>query len=178
MHNAELIDANEFKKHRVTLEVLIGDVDKHLSGGRKKAVKSTRSVDLKEPKTIVGKYVGFNDVCLNRNSDTVLIIINEHFHLKIVSWMINLGKSYPNLIQIYRIGKTFENRPIMLLKVCIYFANMLNRTRDCFISASLKMTHSVKSQETKPLFLFDGGIHAREWVSITTIIYLIDRVRF
>lgn len=38
------------------------------------------------------------------------------------------------------------------------------------------MTNSIKSKETKPLFLFDGGIHAREWASITTVVYLIDKV--
>ena len=40
-----------------------------------------------------------------------------------------------------------------------------------------KISQSVKSKESKPMFLYDGGIHAREWVSITTIIYLIDKVR-
>jgi len=29
----------------------------------------------------------------------------------------------------------------------------------------------------KPLFLYESGIHAREWLSIATNIYIIDRVK-
>lgn len=41
--------------------------------------------------------------------------------------MIELSKKYPNLVQLIRIGKTYENRPIVVLRVNIldYF-NKIN----------------------------------------------------
>ena len=38
------------------------------------------------------------------------------------------------------------------------------------------MTDSLQTKESKPLFLYDGGIHAREWAAVSTIVYIIDRV--
>ena len=39
------------------------------------------------------------------------------------------------------------------------------------------MTHNLKRRLNKPLFLFDGGIHAREWLAIATVTTLIDKVK-
>jgi hypothetical protein len=39
------------------------------------------------------------------------------------------------------------------------------------------MTHKPNNKVSKPLFLFDGGIHAREWISVATIVVLIDQVK-
>jgi hypothetical protein len=41
----------------------------------------------------------------------------------------------------------------------------------------IKLTAKSKRKEEKKVFVFDGGIHAREWISITTVVYLIDAVR-
>ena len=43
-------------------------------------------------------------------------------------------------------------------------------------SENFKISENIRGHETKPLFLFEGGIHAREWLSITTNIYFIDKV--
>ena len=40
-----------------------------------------------------------------------------------------------------------------------------------------KLTNNPKAKDPKPLFLYDGGIHAREWLSVATVIYMIDKVR-
>ncbi len=69
--------------------------------------------------------------------------------------MFQLAKRHPELVQIYKIGRSFENRPIIILK----------------------LTHKPRTKTKKPLFLFESGIHAREWLSIATNTFCIDRVR-
>ena len=36
---------------------------------------------------------------------------------KIKTWMNDLAQTYPDLVQVYKIGKTFQKRPIMVMKV-------------------------------------------------------------
>ncbi|CAF1015022.1 unnamed protein product [Brachionus calyciflorus] len=73
---------------------------------------------------------------------------------QINSWLLNLAKSDSDLVHLRKIGSTFEKRNIFVLKI----------------------TNNLKRKDPKPLFLFDGGIHAREWLSVSTIIFMIDRL--
>lgn len=66
--------------------------------------------------------------------------------------MVRLRRKYPQLVRVYTIGKTFENRPILVLQ----------------------LTHMPQNNIKKPLFLFESGIHAREWLSIATNTIFID----
>ncbi|MBN2824113.1 MAG: peptidase [Campylobacterales bacterium] len=54
----------------------------------------------------------------------------------------NLQKSYPNLIEIIKIGETYEKRDIVLAKI----------------------SQNVSSADKKPAMLYTGSIHAREWI--------------
>jgi len=61
-------------------------------------------------------------------------------------------KQYPTLISIESIGKTWENRDIMLAKV----------------------TLNVENADLKPALLFTGTIHAREWIGNELAVSFID----
>ena len=42
----------------------------------------------------------------------------------------------------------------------------------------LRVSKDIGPVPTKPIILIDAGIHAREWVSVSTIMYIINQVRF
>ena len=101
--------------------------------------------------------------------------------------MLNLSKKYPNFVQVKRIGRSHEKRPIMSLRVCKRIAysllfSIFSKHKQNYKWSNLinklkkKMTHKPKAKISKQLFLFDGGIHAREWLSVATIVVLIDQV--
>ncbi len=54
----------------------------------------------------------------------------------------NLQKNHPNLIEIIKIGQTYEKRDIVLAKI----------------------SQNVSKADTKPAMLYTGSIHAREWI--------------
>lgn len=66
----------------------------------------------------------------------------------------DLADSYPDLASIFTLnGVTWENRTIK----------------------GLVLTSNVKSYKDKPVIYFNGGIHAREWISSATVMYLLYR---
>jgi hypothetical protein len=93
---------------------------------------------------VIGKFASYSDVsCFFQIYKTFLEFKIFLLNLKkIVEWMKELGQLYPNLIQVKTIGKTFEKRPIVVLKMSDNIGNNFNN---------------------KQLFLFESGIHAREW---------------
>lgn len=40
----------------------------------------------------------------------------------------------------------------------------------------LRLSNKISDNPTKPIVLIDAGIHAREWVSVSTIMYLINQL--
>ncbi len=42
--------------------------------------------------------------------------------------------------------------------------------------ANNKLTHLSSKSQQKPLFFFESGIHAREWLSIASNIFFIEKV--
>jgi len=59
-----------------------------------------------------------------------------------LSFLYEMQKSYPNLIEIIKIGTTYEDRDIVLAKI----------------------SKDVSTADSKPAMLYTGSIHAREWV--------------
>ena len=53
-----------------------------------------------------------------------------------------MQKKYPNLIEVIKIGTTYEERDIILVKI----------------------SQNVKQADEKPALLYTGSIHAREWI--------------
>ncbi len=59
-----------------------------------------------------------------------------------LSFLYEMQKRYPNLIQIEKIGTTYEERDIVIAKI----------------------SKNVETADSKPAMLFTGSIHAREWI--------------
>lgn len=70
----------------------------------------------------------------------------------IYSWIDSLAIQFPDLVKVEHIGTTFENRQMKALHI------------------------SGNSQELNPdkkTIVITGGIHAREWISVSTVCYII-----
>uniref|UniRef100_A0A182YKX0 Peptidase M14 domain-containing protein n=3 Tax=Anopheles stephensi TaxID=30069 RepID=A0A182YKX0_ANOST len=80
----------------------------------------------------------------------------DHFWTldEIYHYMNRLEKTYPNLVRVMTIGKTFENRSILAITV----------SKDGRIN------------QTRPVVLVDAGVHAREWASHMSALYLIHQL--
>uniref|UniRef100_A0A914CBL4 Peptidase M14 carboxypeptidase A domain-containing protein n=1 Tax=Acrobeloides nanus TaxID=290746 RepID=A0A914CBL4_9BILA len=74
-----------------------------------------------------------------------------HRYDEIVEYMLNLKETFPELVQILNITKSFENRDLIGIKIG-------------------------KEQAIKPSFFIDAGIHAREWIAPATAIYIINEM--
>ncbi|KAK3085609.1 hypothetical protein FSP39_006042 [Pinctada imbricata] len=68
---------------------------------------------------------------------------------EVTEWMYNLARRYSDMVTIVNISQSFEKRPIVGLKIS-----------------------SGKGNAEKPNFFIEGGIHAREWISPATVIYM------
>ncbi len=59
-----------------------------------------------------------------------------------LQYLHEMEKKYPNLIKVIKIGTTYENRDIVLVKI----------------------SKDVQNADNKPALLYTGSIHAREWI--------------
>jgi hypothetical protein len=66
----------------------------------------------------------------------------------------NLQKENPNLIEIIKIGETYEKRDIVLAKI----------------------SQNVQEADTRPAMLYTGSIHAREWIGNELALDFMDHV--
>uniref|UniRef100_A0A182MWB1 Peptidase M14 domain-containing protein n=1 Tax=Anopheles culicifacies TaxID=139723 RepID=A0A182MWB1_9DIPT len=80
----------------------------------------------------------------------------EHFWTldEIYRYMERMEKTFPNLVRVMTIGQTYENRSILAISI----------SRDGRIN------------QTRPVVLVDAGIHAREWASHMSAMYLIHQL--
>ncbi|XP_068244163.1 carboxypeptidase B-like [Palaemon carinicauda] len=77
---------------------------------------------------------------------------NYHSTEDMYDYMSWLEIHYPNLVTIIDIGKSYENRSLLVVKI------------------------SEPSDKPKPAIWIDGGLHAREWVSPATAMYILNRL--
>ncbi|KAK6731745.1 hypothetical protein RB195_007919 [Necator americanus] len=76
-----------------------------------------------------------------------------HSYDHIISWMEDIQRFYPDKARVVNIGMTEEGRPIKGIKI-----------------------GSGVYRNDKRIVWIDGGIHAREWAAVHTVIYVIDRL--
>ncbi|CAB3410819.1 unnamed protein product [Caenorhabditis bovis] len=75
-----------------------------------------------------------------------------HSYATIVDYMRDIERKYPNRARVFSIGKTVEGRDIYAIKI------------------------GQNIVQNKRIFWIDGGIHAREWAAVHTVVWFIDRV--
>lgn len=72
----------------------------------------------------------------------------------IYNWFDDLVDRYPDLLEVEWIGQTYEGRDIKALRIS---------------------AHKKKGKHIKTVVL-TGGVHAREWISISTVCYILSRM--
>jgi len=72
---------------------------------------------------------------------------------EVTDWLTNLANDHSELVQRIDIGKTFEGRTQWVLKIS-----------------------GKDNGRTKPVFFFDGLIHAREWITAATVTYMTQQL--
>ncbi|XP_064611853.1 carboxypeptidase B-like [Liolophura sinensis] len=65
------------------------------------------------------------------------------------AWMEQMANSYSNRVELFNISSSYEGRTITAMKIT-----------------------GANSSDSRPGFFFNGGIHAREWISPATVIYM------
>jgi carboxypeptidase A2 len=75
-----------------------------------------------------------------------------HTYDEIIDWLNELPLAYPDLVTLVPIGESYQGREILAVKIT--------------------------SQDTsnKPKVWFDGGLHAREWISTATVVYILGHL--
>lgn len=63
-----------------------------------------------------------------------------------------LAAKYPSMASTFTLGNTYEGRPMKAITI------------------------STKPNSGKPTLWFDGGLHAREWITVPTVTYIADRL--
>jgi len=63
-----------------------------------------------------------------------------------------LANSYPNIVKVEQLGQSYERRPIYVVKV------------------------GSDTGRKKPSIWIDGGIHAREWIAVSTVTYMLNKL--
>ena len=71
-----------------------------------------------------------------------------------LQYLHDMEKKYPKLIEVIKIGTTYENRDIVLVKI----------SRD------------VSNADSKPALLYTGSIHAREWIGHELALKFIEHI--
>lgn len=64
-----------------------------------------------------------------------------------------ISQEYPDFVEVETIGKSFEGVPLRVIKI----------------------KPDQNSTETKSIWV-DGGIHAREWIAVSSVLYLINEL--
>lgn len=77
--------------------------------------------------------------------------LSYHNFATINSWLDCLAVSFPHKVEVREIGRSFEGRPLKVVRIG-------------------------DGDSSKPAVFIDGGIHAREWVSPAAVTYLIHRM--
>ncbi|KAL5021895.1 hypothetical protein ScPMuIL_001050 [Solemya velum] len=72
---------------------------------------------------------------------------------EINAWTKNITSVYSSLASMFQITTSYEGRPVYAIKIS-----------------------STNSSASKPIFFFDGGIHAREWISPATMMYMTNQL--
>jgi hypothetical protein len=109
-------------------------------------VENVRTLVERESKELVQR------VPFNTEDHPSKITINQYHTLDdILSYMNSVVSTYPGIASIVNIGMSYQNRALTAIKIG-------------------------KPGSNKPAVWIDGGIHAREWITTATVVYIINEL--
>lgn len=94
--------------------------------------------------------------------------------------MKNLAKETP-MAKVFYVGSSYEGREQLAIKVKLLLYSIESFSFEGVVVLYLKICFEMlqlkgRSSPKKPVFFINCGIHAREWVSPATCIYMIKQV--
>lgn len=107
-------------------------------------------------------------------------------HSDINAYLDRLHAKYSHLVKINTIGYSFEKRPLKSISISAPVAKdsvsepVMKKTKStlCCINSKSRISVIIQKQKNgstlnlkKPIILIDGGMHAREWCTISTALY-------
>ncbi|XP_018335354.1 carboxypeptidase B-like [Agrilus planipennis] len=94
------------------------------------------------------------EIRIKRQSRSTHTIRFDRFlrHSEINQYLQNLEQKYPDFVSVSLIGHSYEGREILAIKIGKY------------------------NEYDKPIIFIDAGIHAREWISSATALYIINQL--
>lgn len=158
--NDDAIQFEKWGKHssRSTIDIQISEANLHklvnkFSGCHEKLNYQIIVKDLAQ--TIYETYPKNDFNVMEGDIHTMTeIFFNEYRPLDtIYSWLDLIQESYPELISIETIGRTYEDRPYQVVHLSIHNEDI--------------------DHKKKKTIVITAGVHAREWIAISTSLYLI-----
>jgi len=74
-----------------------------------------------------------------------------HTYDEVITWIKTLPSAYPNLVTLVPLGSSYQGRELLAVKI-------------------------TAGSTPKPAIWFDGGLHAREWITTATVIYILGNI--
>lgn len=150
--------ADEFVLQFTLAKVIIRDLpqavfESYPEGVSKDTVTSFSSADLGEMEAAVKS---------DASTEDKLRILGEVFFKlyrpldTICAWMGLLAQTYPDIVTIETIGHTYEGRPYQVLHVSVQSEDI--------------------SHDEKKTIVVTGGVHAREWISVSSVLYSVYEI--
>ena len=94
-----------------------------------------------------------------------------------MQWMLDLEAVYPNVAELMYLNKTFLGRDLLGIKVHTYLQNGCENTYLFAIAIQISDNSTQRSSKfEKPKIWIDAGMHAREYIATSTVLYMIHQV--
>ncbi|KAJ8302919.1 hypothetical protein KUTeg_019315, partial [Tegillarca granosa] len=91
---------------------------------------------------------------------------------EVVDWMKNISQVYSSMTKLVEVGKSFEGKTIYGLEASQQIHLGYNKLNSRYFMKDRIFIKTSKGTQPKPGFFMEGGIHAREWISPATVIYM------
>ena len=81
-----------------------------------------------------------------------------------------IQRKYPKLVNLIHIGRSYEGRPLVIIKVSSKRPSIVTNTRK-------KPFYQFKKKKVKKSSVFiESGAHGREWISPATSTWILDKI--
>ncbi|XP_057375605.1 carboxypeptidase B-like [Daphnia carinata] len=145
---------NERKMHKDLLDVLVSPPSQTKLKLKLAERKITFIVVINDLQAAIDKQkTNINSNTSNSKAVYNMNWISYHRLSDIYAFLTYLNTTYPKLVQLTKIGTSYEKRPLYVLRIS-----------------------SSSAPGTRPAIWIDGGFHAREWISPAVATYIIQQL--
>lgn len=113
--------------------------------------------------SLIVRLISEHQRTVNEKNETINgdnLFRSYHRLYGIENYLRNLVTRFPEKVIVSSFGKSFEKRNLTLVRISESLISHKNATR--------------RRNRSKPVIYIQGGIHAREWISPATVIYLVN----